>query len=286
MTPLSPATAATVFANPAHPPETYAAFLRAQLPRQQGNVVPYEIDGERVWLKKAGTPHSIWRYRVLGLAARTLRLAALQPVPNLGGQEAIATEVRRLRALHALGLRVPQVLAAQPEGFLMQNLATRGTLIDEMDAARGDAQTILTIWQQGLQALAQVHAAGACLSQAFARNMVRCSDGVVGFVDFEEDPSAVLPLPLCQARDALLYAHSCAIYLTESGTLAAGHALWADWLAHSSPAMQAALATDLPRLHWLRLLPQSRSLGRDLQRVRAAYDLLTYGAPKSAHAGG
>lgn len=284
MTPLSPATAATVFANPAHPPETYAAFLRAQLPRQQGNVVPYEIDGERVWLKKAGTPHSIWRYRVLGLAARTLRLAALQPVPNPGGQQAIATEVRRLRALHALGLRVPQVLAAEPEGFLMQNLATRGTLIDEMDAAR-DPQTILTIWQQGLQALAQVHAAGACLSQAFARNMVRCSDGVVGFLDFEEDPAAVLPLPLCQARDALHYAHSCAIYLTESGTLAAGHALWADWLAHSSPAMQAALATDLPRLHWLRLLPQSRSLGRDLQRVRAAYDLLTYGAAKSVPAG-
>ena len=284
MTPFSPATAATVFAHPAHPPETYAAFLRAQLPRQQGNVVPYEIDGERVWLKKAGTPHSIWRYRVLGLAARTLRLAALQPVPNLGGQEAIATEVRRLRALHALGLRVPQVLAAEPEGFLMQNLATRGTLIDEMDAAR-DPQTILTIWQQGLQALAQVHAAGACLSQAFARNMVRCSDGVVGFLDFEEDPAAVLPLPLCQARDALHYAHSCAIYLTESGTLAAGHALWADWLAHSSPAMQAALATDLPRLHWLRLLPQSRSLGRDLQRVRAAYDLLTYGAAKSVPAG-
>ncbi|WP_174564663.1 hypothetical protein [Extensimonas vulgaris] len=277
-------TAATVFAAPAHPPETYAAFLRTQLPRQTGNVVPYELDGERVWLKKAGTPHSIWRYRLLGLAARTLRLAALQPVPNPGGQQAIATEVRRLRTLHALGLRVPQVLAAEPEGFLMQNLATRGTLIDEMDAAR-DPQAILTIWQQGLQALAQVHAAGACLSQAFARNMVRCSDGVVGFLDFEEDPAAVLPLPLCQARDALHYAHSCAIYLVESGALGAGHALWADWLAHSSPAMQAALQTDLPRLHWLRLLPPSRSLGRDLQRVRAAYDLLTYGAAKSTSAG-
>lgn len=273
-----------VFAAPAHPPEIYAAFLRAQLPRQPGNVAPYEIDGERVWLKKAGPPHSMWRYRMLGLAARTLRLAALQPVPNLGGQEAIATEVRRLRALHALGLRVPQVLAAQPAGFLMQNLATRGTLIDEMDAALGDAQTILRIWQQGLQALAQVHAAGTCLSQAFARNMVRCSDGVVGFVDFEEDPTAVLPLPLCQARDALHYAHSCAIYLVESGALAAGHALWADWLAHSSPAMQAALQTDLPRLHWLRLLPQSRSLGRDLQRVRAAYDLLRYDAARRAPA--
>jgi len=156
--------------------------------------------------------------------------------------------------------------------------------IPKSDRLLGDAQTILTIWQQGLQALAQVHAAGACLSQAFARNMVRCSDGVVGFLDFEEDPAAVLPLPLCQARDALHYAHSCAIYLVESGALGAGRALWADWLAHSSPAMQAALATDLPRLHWLRLLPQSRSLGRDLQRVRAAYDLLTYGAAKSTSA--
>jgi hypothetical protein len=34
------------------------------------------------------------------------------------------------------------------------------------------------------------------------------------------------------------------------------------------------LATSIRRLRWMRRLPANRKLGRDLQRVRAAYDLL------------
>ena len=68
-------------------------------------------------------------------------------------------------------------------------LATAGT---------GDvlAGWIGSLWAQGLRAMELVHNQGTCLSQAFARNLVRCPDGVVGYVDFEDDPTAVLPLPL------------------------------------------------------------------------------------------
>jgi Asp-tRNA(Asn)/Glu-tRNA(Gln) amidotransferase A subunit family amidase len=42
----------------------------------------------------------------------------------------------------------------------------------------------------------------------------------------------------------------------------------------SSPAAQALLAHSVRRLQWLRHLPTDRRWGRDLQRVRAAYDVL------------
>lgn len=260
-------------------PPDYAAFLRDQYALQTPNVASYRLGSEQVWLKKAGPRHSMARYRVLGLLAWLTRLQVLRPVPNLGGSTAIATEARRLHSLAALGLRVPEVLAQQPEGLLLRHLGRPGEATPSFDgemqaASAAGPQAVLARWQEGLAALQAVHARGACLSQAFARNLVRCPDGVLGFIDFEDDPLASLPLALCQARDALCYVHSTALYLREAGALPEARAVWAHWLADQPAALSALLATTAQRLAWLRHLPQDRRWGRDLQRARAAYDLL------------
>ncbi|MCZ2405211.1 MAG: hypothetical protein LC097_00505, partial [Burkholderiales bacterium] len=242
------------------------------------------LDDGQVWLKKAGPRHGMGRYRLLGLLAWLTRLEVLRPVPNLGGRAAIATEARRLRDLGARGLRVPAVLAEEADGLLLLHLGHAGeatpTLDDELRtaAAQGPA-AVQAPWLQGLQALDCVHAAGTCLSQAFARNLVRRPDGVIGYIDFEDDPAASLPLALCQARDLLCYAHSSALYLREGGALDAARAHWAAWLGQRSPAVRTVLAASAARLAWLRHLPADRRLGRDLQRARAAYDLLAPAPP-------
>ena len=260
-------------------PPDYAAFLRDQYALQTPNVASYRLGSEQVWLKKAGPRHSMARYRVLGLLAWLTRLQVLRPVPNLGGSTAIATEARRLHSLAVLGLRVPEVLAQQPEGLLLRHLGRPGEATPSFDgemqaASAAGPQAVLARWQEGLAALQAVHARGACLSQAFARNLVRCPDGVLGFIDFEDDPLASLPLALCQARDALCYVHSTALYLREAGALPEARAIWAHWLAEQPAALGALLVTTAQRLAWLRHLPQDRRWGRDLQRARAAYDLL------------
>lgn len=259
----------------------YAAYLRRQLAQQQFNVASYRLGNEQVWLKKAGAPHGTGRYRAMAVLATLMRLDVLRPVPNPGGQEAIATEVRRLRDLAGQGLRVPTVLAAQDEGFLMRHLGRPAqhtpSLGNEIDGAvSAGPAAVLALWQQGLEAIAQVHASGNCLSQAFARNLVRCPDGVVGYIDFEDDPAAVLPLPVCHARDALCYAHSTAIYLRQVGALDDARALWTAWLSSGSAELQAVMTASIQRMGWMGYLPQSRRLGRDMQRVRAAYDLLRF----------
>ncbi|QNP58044.1 hypothetical protein [Paenacidovorax monticola] len=262
------------------PPPDYAAFLQHQLTQQQAGVASYRLGGAQVWLKRAGPRHGMGRYRVLGAIAGALRLDVLRPIPNLGGRPAIATEVRRLRELAARGLRVPRVLAAQEDGFLMLHLGGPAqhtpSLADEMNAAvNAGPEAVLALWRQGLQALRHVHESGACLSQAFARNLVRCPDGVMGYIDFEDDPAAVLPLPQCQSRDALCFVHSTALYLRMAGALDDARPVWQDWMQACPTAMHAVLAHSIARMGWLRHLPQSRRLGRDLQRARAAHDLLT-----------
>lgn len=264
----------------------YAALLRTTLATQTNNLAAYVLtspDGsappEQVWLKKAGPLNTRWPYVVLGALASLVRLEALRPVPNPGGTVAIQTEARRLAELHRLGLRVPPVLAVQDEGLLIRHLGRTGaptkSLADEMHHAAIDTpHTVLILWQQGLNAVGLVHDAGACLSQAFARNLVRCPDGVVGYIDFEDDPASELPLAQCQVRDLLCYAHSTALYLQDTGALQEANHLWTTWCAQRPPAMQALLRTSIHRMRWMRHLPTTRRLGRDLQRARMAYALM------------
>lgn len=258
-------------------PPDYAAYLHAQLAQPGAGVTRHVVAGEQVWLKRAGRPHGQARYMALDWLARALNLEVLRPVPNPGGRAAIAIEVRRLRELGALGLRVPEVLAAGDDGFLMRDLGSSHSLLNEMiDAAPAGGIGMLALWREGLAALRTVHARGACLSQGFARNMVRCADGTVGLIDFEDDPAAALPLPVCQARDALCYAHSTALVLREAGTMDDARALWRAWLEEegATGAVRDTLAAATARLGWLRHLPTDKRWGRDLQRTRAAYDLL------------
>ena len=255
------------------------AFLQSQLAQQPHNVQRHAVGDARVWVKRAGPALGRARGRVLAVVARLLRLPVLAPVPNPGGSAAIATEARRLQDLRARGLRVPEVLAVATGGFLMRDLGAGGdhtpSLAEEIERAGAtDPAQMLALWALGLQALAQVHAAGTCLSQGFARNMVRGPDGVVGFIDFEDDPQAVLPLPVCQARDLLCYAHSTALLLREAGCAEAAAARWRAHVQAGDPAVAAWLAQTVARLRWARRLPADRRWGRDALRLRAAYDLL------------
>ncbi|WP_027015657.1 BUD32 family EKC/KEOPS complex subunit [Comamonas composti] len=258
----------------------YNAFLHEQLTRQQHNIQRYDFGDEVLWIKRASAGNPAWRYRCLDGLARLLRAPMLKPVPNPGGRQALATEVRRLRQLASHGLRVPQVLAACEDGFVMRHLGAPGaeteSLGNAIEAAipRG-AQATLALWRQGLEALTRVHASGDCLSQAFARNMVCCADGEIGFIDFEDDPAAHLPLELCQLRDVLCYAHSTALFLEQSTAMQPARAIWQEHVAHMQPRTRQLLERTLENMAWVRHLPTSRRLGRDLQRVRMAYVLLT-----------
>ncbi len=259
-------------------PGDYADFLRSMLPRQPQPVASHRLGAERVWLKKAGPRHGKWGYRLLGLIARLLRLDVLTPVPNPGGEAAIAIEGRRLRELGAAGLRVPTVLAQQTDGLLMSDLGqSRATVVVlrerlEQAAAVGPA-ALLAAWRDGLDAIATVHANGLYLSQAFDRNLVQCPDGVIGYIDFEDDPGEALGLAECQVRDWLSYLHSTAMMVRAASPQAAGdhwHAVQAD----ASDPVRERIAHAARRMRWLRHLPQGRRWGRDTQRVRASARLL------------
>lgn len=259
-------------------PGDYAAFLRDTLPEQTQGIASHRFGSERVWVKKAGPHHGRLRYHLLALCARGLRLDVLTPVPNPGGEAAIAIEARRLAELGATGLRVPTVLAQQADGLLLSDLGRSGrapAMLQERleQAATSGPAALLAAWREGLAAIAAVHACGCYLSQAFARNLVLCPDGVIGYIDFEDDPGQTLTLAECQARDWLSYLHSTAALVDAASPHAAGRH-WHAALTIASDAVRQRLGLAARRMRWLRHLPASRRFGRDTQRVRAVARLL------------
>lgn len=259
------------------PGDGYAEFLRTTLPRQPDTVASHRLGQERVWLKKAGPRHGKWGYRVMALFAHALRLDIIKPVPNPGGEAAVAIEARRLRELGAAGLRVPVVLAQEAGGLLLSDLGQSHATVTvqeriEQAAAAGPA-SLLAVWREGLEAIAAVHARGVYLSQAFDRNLVQCPDGVIGYIDFEDDPGETLDLIDCQVRDWLSYLHSTAMLVRAAAPQAAGEQ-WHAAQAGASEAVRQRIAEASRRMRWLRKLPASRRWGRDTQRVRALARLL------------
>lgn len=255
-----------------NPPFDPQSWLREHAQQQRENIARHVLpDGQSAWLRRAGARNPAWRYGVMALVARGLGLDVLRPVPNLGGEAAIATEARRLRDLAARGVLVPQLLAAQTDALLISDVGGENLLVRISAQAREGS---LQHWQLGLEAIAQAHARGAYLSQAFARNMVIHENGDIAFIDFEDDPGDYLPVIACQCRDWLCYLQSSAWPIAENQLIPAAKIIWqAHFANHLSPEMQNLLLNNTRILQKIPHL-KNRRWGRDTLRLVALAQLL------------
>lgn len=103
--------------------ETRFSILLDELAaKQEATIAPYLLaDGTKVWVRKAGRHNARWRYALLGMVARYLKLGVLKPVPSLGGEPAIATESKRLYELRSAGIAVPELLALRKNALMFGN---------------------------------------------------------------------------------------------------------------------------------------------------------------------
>lgn len=217
----------------------------------------------RVLVKGQRPRRGPFRFALLAGLARWMNSPLLRPVPQRGGAAAQATEVRRLRALSAAGVRVPAVLHESADHVVLQFLGGHG--LHELFGR--DAAQALPAFVRGLQALADVHARGQCLSQAFARNMLWC-EGSVWMIDFEDDPLEVMPLAQAQARDWLAYLFSAVSAIDAPRAALMAH--WQQAQQATGPEVRQLVRTAAQRAGWLRRLPARRKpWGRDVVRLQA-----------------
>lgn len=201
--------------------------------------------GQVAWRKTYAEGGHRRRIAALRWIARRLGANALLAPMPLSPALACRTEQSMINRLAALGANVPPVLAVGDRELLLGDL---GPTLAVVCRAEPDDDKRRHLVQLGLDALADLHARGGYLSQAFARNLT-VRDGRVGFIDLEEDPRTTMSLPAAQARDVLFYAHSTARFLAgqpgEHARLLQAH------LARETPEVRAEVARTASALCWL-----------------------------------
>ncbi|MFJ7565668.1 hypothetical protein ACIQW9_01745 [Herminiimonas sp. NPDC097707] len=244
------------------------AIITEQLARTPDRTQLVDVDGTPVIVKRLEAPLKHWGYPVLNTLASLLRQPMLRAVPAPGSSAAQSIEIARLRALAAAGVSVPEVLHVTPHWFAISFLGA--TSIDQL--LRQQPEQGLYYWESGLQAILELHRLCQTASQCFARNMI-WHEGKVSFIDFEDNPSSVMPMASAQARDWLLYLHSTAYILNIDAQEIAQHFL--RYLQQDGSDVQEEVMRAARTFGWLRMLPKQRKpWGRDVVSAQAAAQVL------------
>lgn len=246
----------------------YQHALQQCLLIQTGLMQSHSLEnGEKVWVRQAGARNSAWRYHLLKIAQQISGIHMLQPVPNLGGIPSLQTEAARLQALATAGVQVPAILAQQPNALMISHIGEHN-LENEWKQHKHQPEILLQRWQLGLNAIADVHKRKQYLSETFARNMIYVNQHSIGFIDFEDDPLSVMPLPHCHARDWLCYLHSGARLMQEYSVANQAKALWESMLHHQPHEVHTIVTNSLRKIRWMRHLT-ARIYGKDTLKLAA-----------------
>jgi tRNA A-37 threonylcarbamoyl transferase component Bud32 len=243
--------------------------IETQLASNDARTQIVQLDGSKIVVKQPEAPLKHWGYPVLNALAQLLGQPMLRAVPAPGGHAAQGIEVARLRALSAAGVPVPEVLHVSDRWFALSYLGARS--VDQL--LRHDAQNGQRYWEDGLQAIRDLHRLGQTASQCFARNMI-WQEGKVSFIDFEDDPVSVMPLASAQARDWLLFLHSTAFTL-KFGDNEAYAECFLHYLRQDDAKVRQQVEKAAHTFGWLRFLPKQRKpWGRDVMSAQRAADIL------------
>lgn len=248
--------------------------LLAALTRETRRIERLDLSFGAVWIKRYGTERPpVWTKAQTALA-RLFGQPFLRPSPYLDSRGMIAREIRRITAFADRGVPVPQVLYSSGSALVLSDVAPTVTarldVLRNTDPAAHDA--LLVACAADLGAL---HGEGLCHGRPHPRDFFVAGERI-GFMDFEEEPEAAMPLAVAQARDVWLLF----LQLTDRallGEATAGKA-FAAWRARAPAAAEVELARMLQFLG--KFLSPTRLIGRvhmgsDLRRFLAATGYLS-----------
>lgn len=252
--------------------EDISALMQALL-SSKGRVQQLTLSAGSVWIKRQGCERPAWWVGLQSLFAAALPYKFLRPSPILAPCLMSAREKRRMTEFGNRGFPVPDIIYQSDTAIVLSDVGPTVQRILKTKRMSGDPghDTLLI---ECAAAIGDLHAAGLCHGRPHVRDFFLCK-GRIGFMDFEEEPEAVMPLETAQARDLwLLFLPLVTLSQRGQITLDAAYEAWV------SRAPKATIA-ELQRLVGVlsRFLPLARLIGRvqmgsDLQRFIVATDYL------------
>jgi tRNA A-37 threonylcarbamoyl transferase component Bud32 len=164
-------------------------------------IAPVEIAGTRAWLKNFDQPSPSEWHGIQRALAFVSRLRVLRPVPALDKIEGAENEIAAMQAFREIGVRVPELLWAEGARLLISDI---GPTIRDEQRHRARVGGVAKACLAAARELSRVHTRGLVHGRPILRN-ITWDGATVGFIDFEETPTKVMPLETAQARDVLLF---------------------------------------------------------------------------------
>ena len=185
------------------------AAARAALATDPSRARVFEFDGRRYAVKRlAAKPRSLLQtLAVRWLVKRiTGQRLPMQTLALSAASNSMDFEAKRLEQLAAAGVRVPKIALLVADLFVLEYCgAIVGTLVNQWTPE---------IWRSELPRLAtelgEFHRAGHWHGGAQIKN-ITLQDGVSYRIDFEENFGEILPLPITQAADLVLFLNSISL---------------------------------------------------------------------------
>ena len=255
--------------------------LLAALARQANRVERVELSFGAVWIKRYGTERPPAWTKARTALAGLLRQPFLRPSPVLDAKGMAAREVRRIETFAKAGLSVPQVLYSSGNALVLADVAptvtTRLAALRETDPAAHDDLLVACAAHLGV-----LHARGLCHGRPHPRDFFVAGEAI-GFMDFEEEPEAAMPLATAQARDLWL------LFLQIADRARRGRTThdraFAAWRAAAPDGIEPELAgmlRFLGKFLWLTRLIGRVHMGSDLRRFLAATGYLSEVLPNAS----
>lgn len=243
--------------------------LLAVLARGARRIERVEMSFGAVWIKRYGTERPIVWSRAQNALAHLFRKPFLRASPRLGRTAMVDREVRRIAAFAAEGLPVPTVLYRSDSALVLSDagptVSARLRTLKTADPAGHEDLLVACAAELGA-----LHARKLCHGRPHPRDLF-LEGGRIGYMDFEEEPEAAMPLPAAQARDLWLLFLQLVPSALE-GETTAGRALsaWQESAPGDALSELCLLVAFLAKFLWLTRLIGRVHMGSDLRRFLAA----------------
>ncbi|WP_367716826.1 serine/threonine protein phosphatase [Nitratireductor sp. GISD-1A_MAKvit] len=191
-------------------PDATAALLRLLITGERKRVSSAVLDGQTIWIKRYDVERQPVAKRLHTALTPLMPAAFLRASPRTDRAGAIEREARKLETFRQAGLPTATLLFRNDRVLVLSNVAPIAQSELDMLARHGKHDAHDTLLVQAAETLRRAHDLGLCHGRPHPRDMFITSDDRWGFVDFEEEPEAVMPLATAQARDVwLLFLQIC-----------------------------------------------------------------------------
>jgi len=178
------------------------ALMRVLVSSHDQRVSAALVDGRMVWIKRYDVAQRSLLKRLHRVAEPLLPKSFMRASPRVDASGMVDRELRKMEAFRQAGFQVPELLFRGEKVMVLSHVAD--IVQNEMGRLWGnDSEAHDNLLVGAAAALAHAHSAGLCHGRPHPRDMF-VSAGRWGFLDFEEEPEAVMPLRVAQARDVWL----------------------------------------------------------------------------------